>query len=88
MTKCKFCNECKKPPTIMGPICGYCKRYKKTTGYYGNSMQVLQRMFCSVPYFFFNVLMHIFLNEVGCDNFYCPCISRNFRFIYHRYLTC
>jgi len=25
MTKCKFCNECKKPSTIMGPICGYYK---------------------------------------------------------------
>jgi hypothetical protein len=24
MTKCRFCNECKKPTTIMGPICGYC----------------------------------------------------------------
>jgi hypothetical protein len=29
MTKCKFCNECKKPVTIMGPICGYCKKCKK-----------------------------------------------------------
>ncbi len=29
MTKCKFCKEWKKPATIMGPICGYCKRHKK-----------------------------------------------------------
>ncbi len=21
---CMYCNECKKPSTIMGPICGYC----------------------------------------------------------------
>ncbi len=45
MTKCKFCNECKKPATIMGPICRYCKSCKKkTNGYYGNYMRVLQRM--------------------------------------------
>ncbi len=32
MTKCKFCNEWKKPVTIMGPICGYCKEcYKNPT---------------------------------------------------------
>ncbi len=24
MTKCRYCNECKKSMTIMGPICGYC----------------------------------------------------------------
>jgi len=29
MTKCKFCNEWNKPATIMGPICGYCKRHQK-----------------------------------------------------------
>ncbi len=29
MTKCKFCNEWKKPKTIMGPKCGYCKRCQK-----------------------------------------------------------
>jgi RNA binding exosome subunit len=30
----------------MGPICGYCKscKKKKTNGYYGNYMRVLQRM--------------------------------------------
>ncbi len=44
MTKCKYCNECKKPATIMGPICGYCKRCKKTNIYYGNYMRVLQGM--------------------------------------------
>jgi len=45
MTKCKFCNEWKKLATIMGPICGYCKRcQKKPNGYYGNYMRVLQGM--------------------------------------------
>ncbi len=29
MTECKFCKEWKKPATIMGPICGYCKKHKK-----------------------------------------------------------
>ncbi len=28
----------------MGPICEYCKRYQKTSGYYGNYMRVLQEM--------------------------------------------
>ncbi len=29
----------------MGPICEYCKRHKKkTSGYYGNYMRVLQEM--------------------------------------------
>ncbi len=45
MTKCKFHKEWKKPAIIMGPICGYCKRHKKkTSGYYGNYMRVLQEM--------------------------------------------
>jgi hypothetical protein len=29
MTKCMFCNECKKPMTIMGLICEYCNECKK-----------------------------------------------------------
>jgi len=29
MTKCTFCNEWKKPATIMGPICGYYKTCQK-----------------------------------------------------------
>ncbi len=29
MTKCKFCNEWKKPITIMGHICRYYKRCQK-----------------------------------------------------------
>jgi len=28
MTKCKYYNECKKPTTIMGPICGYYNKCK------------------------------------------------------------
>ncbi len=28
----------------MGPICGYCKRCQKTSGYYGDYMWVLRRM--------------------------------------------
>ncbi len=29
MTKCRFCNECKKLATIIGPIHGYCNECKK-----------------------------------------------------------
>jgi len=29
MIKCRFCNEYKKPMTIMGPICGYYNECKK-----------------------------------------------------------
>jgi hypothetical protein len=28
MTKCEFCNECKKPTTIMGPIWGIAMNVK------------------------------------------------------------
>ncbi len=44
-------------------------------------------MFYSTPYFFLIVLMHIFLNEVCCENFYCPCIGKKIIFIYNRYLN-
>jgi hypothetical protein len=44
-------------------------------------------MFCSTPYFFFIIFMHLFLNEICCENLYYPCINRNFRFIYQSYLN-
>jgi hypothetical protein len=31
MTKCGYCNEWKKPATIMGPICEYCNECKNPT---------------------------------------------------------
>jgi predicted amidophosphoribosyltransferase len=40
MTKCGFCNECKKHGTHMG----YCNECKKPTTITGSYMQVLQRM--------------------------------------------
>ncbi len=40
MTKCKFYNECKNQQ----PICGIARDAKKTNGYYGEYMWVLQRM--------------------------------------------
>jgi hypothetical protein len=48
MTKCKFGNECKKPTTIIGPICGYCKICKK------NLMVIMETMYryckeCKMP---------------------------------------
>jgi hypothetical protein len=41
MTKCGFCNECKKQATIMDPICGYYNECKKPTTIMGSYMRVM-----------------------------------------------
>ncbi len=44
MTKCKFYNECKNQQLLWDLYAGIARDAKKTSGYYGDYMRVLQRM--------------------------------------------
>ncbi len=42
MTKCKFYNECKNQQLLWDLYAGIVRNAKKTNGYYGDYMRVLQ----------------------------------------------
>jgi hypothetical protein len=44
MTKCKFYNECKNQQLLWDLYAGIARDAKKTSGYFGNYMRVLQEM--------------------------------------------
>jgi hypothetical protein len=44
MTKCKFYNECKNQQLLWDLYAGIARDAKKTSGYFGDYMRVLQRM--------------------------------------------
>jgi hypothetical protein len=50
MTKCGFCNECKKPSTIMGPIWGIVMNVKKPATIMRSYMRVLQCLYKTSDY--------------------------------------
>jgi len=63
MKKCKFYSECKNQQLLWNLHAGIVRAAKKTSGYYGDYMRVLQRMFRKTQWLLWDLYAGIATNE-------------------------